>query len=118
MKKINKYSMLSVCIAVPVLGILPVLLHAISKYIQELGTIGVLMTLILQMRMLKHGLPSGSVVKNPPVNTGDMGSIPGSGKSPGGGHGNPFQYSCLGNPMDQEAWKAIVHEVTKRSDMT
>ena len=55
--------MLSVCIAVPVLSILPALLHAISKHIQEIGTIGVLMTLILQMRILRHGLPSGSVVK-------------------------------------------------------
>ena len=96
--------MLSVCIAVPVLGILSVLLHAISKHILEIGTIGVLMTLIFQMRILKHGLPSGSAVKNPPVNTGDMSSIPGSGKSPAEGHGNPFQYSCLGNPMDKEAW--------------
>ena len=60
-------------------------------------------------------------IKNLPANAEDvrgMGSIPESGRSPGGGHGNPFQYSCLGNPMDQEAWKAIVHEVTKRSDMT
>ena len=43
------------------------------------------------------------VVKNPPVNAGDAGSIPGLGRSPGGGHGNPFQYSCLENPMDKEA---------------
>jgi len=43
------------------------------------------------------------VVKNPPTNAGDRGSIPGSGRSPGGGHGNPFQYSCLENPMDRGA---------------
>ena len=43
------------------------------------------------------------VVKNPPVNAGDAGSIPGLGRSPGGGRGNPFQYSCLENPMDKEA---------------
>ena len=44
---------------------------------------------------------------------GDAGSIPGSGRSPGGGNGNPLQYSCLENPMDREAWRATVHEVTK-----
>ena len=43
----------------------------------------------------------------------DMGSIPGSGRSPGGGHGNPRQYSCLENPMDRGAWWAAVHRVTK-----
>ena len=53
------------------------------------------------------------MVKNPPANAEDEGSIPGSGKSPGGGNGNPFQYSCLENPMDREAWKATVHGVTK-----
>ena len=41
------------------------------------------------------------MVKNPPANTGDRGSIPGSGRTPGGGHGNPLQYSCLENPMDR-----------------
>ena len=52
------------------------------------------------------------MVKNPPANAGDvrdLGSIPGSGRSPGGGHGNPFQYSFLESPMDRGAWKAIVH---------
>ena len=55
------------------------------------------------------------VVKNPPANAGnssDMGSISGSGRSPGGGNGNPLQYSCLGNPMDIGAWRATVHRVT------
>ena len=47
-----------------------------------------------------------------------MGSIPGSGRSPGEGNGNPLQYSCLGNPMDRGAWQAIVHEVAKELDMT
>ena len=42
-----------------------------------------------------------------------MGLIPGSRRSPGGGHGNPLQYSCLKNPMDREAWRAIVHKVAK-----
>ena len=49
------------------------------------------------------------VVKNPPANAGDTGSIPGSGRSPGRGHGNPLLYSCLENPMDKGAWQAIVH---------
>ena len=47
------------------------------------------------------GLPGGSVVKNLPANTGDVGLIPGSERSPGEGNGNPLQYSCLGNPMDR-----------------
>ena len=46
--------------------------------------------------------PCGSGIKNLPANAGDMGSIPGSGRSPGGGNGNPLQYSCLGNTMDRE----------------
>ena len=51
------------------------------------------------------------MVKNPPANAGDMGSIPGSGRSPGGGNGNLLQYSCLGNPMDRGAWWVTVHGV-------
>ena len=46
--------------------------------------------------------------------TGDVSSIPGSGRSPGGGHGNPLQYSCLENPMDRGAWRATVHRVAHR----
>ena len=53
------------------------------------------------------------MVKNPPANAGDVGSIPGSGRSPGGGHGNPLQYSCLENPMDRGASWATVHGITK-----
>ena len=56
------------------------------------------------------------VVKNPPANAGDVrdaGSIPGSGRFPLGGHGNPLQYSCLENPMDRGAWWAIIHGVAK-----
>ena len=65
------------------------------------------------------GFPSGSVVKNPPpANAGDMGSIPGSRRSPGGGNGNPLQYYCLENPMDRKAWWATAHRVKKESDMT
>ena len=59
------------------------------------------------------GFPGGSVVENPPDNAGDVGLIPGSGRSPGKGNGNPLLYSCLGNPMDREAWQATVHGVAK-----
>ena len=56
------------------------------------------------------------MIKNLPPNVGDIrdtGSIPGSGRPPGGENGNPLQYSCLGNPMDRGAWWATVHGVTK-----
>ena len=53
------------------------------------------------------------MVKNLPTNAGDAGSVAGSGRYPGGGNGNPFQYSCLGNPMDREAWWATVPGVSK-----
>ena len=58
--------------------------------------------------------PGGSVVKNLPVNAGNVGSISGSGKSPEEGNGNPLQYSYLGNPTDRAAWQATVHGVEKR----
>ena len=57
--------------------------------------------------------PGGSEVKVSACNTGDPGSIPGLGRSPGEGNGNPLQDSCLENPMDREAWWATVHGVTK-----
>ena len=56
------------------------------------------------------------VVKNPPANAGDvidMGSIPGTGRSPGGGHGNQLQYFCLENPTDREIWQAMVHSMQR-----
>ena len=56
----------------------------------------------------------GSVVKNMLTEAGDAGSVPGSGRSPGKGNGNPLQYSCLGNPTDRGAWQATVHEGHKR----
>ena len=68
----------------------------------------VLLTLIQHM-----GFPSGSAVKNAAANTGDTSLIPGSGRSPREGNGNPLQYSCLGNPMDRRAWWATVHGVAK-----
>ena len=56
------------------------------------------------------------MIKNLPADAGDvkdMGSIPGSGRFPGGGHGNPLEHSCLKNPMDRRAWWVTVHRVTK-----
>ena len=61
-------------------------------------------------------LPVGSVVKNMPVNAGDVGSVPELGRSPGEGHGNPLQYSCLQTSVDRRAWWAPVHGVAKESD--
>ena len=57
------------------------------------------------------------MVKDLPANSGDEGSVTGSGRSPGEGNGNPLQYSCLGNPMDRGAWQATTHGVTKESDI-
>ena len=53
------------------------------------------------MQLIKLGFPGGSAGKEPACNAGDPGSIPGSGRTPGGGHGNPLQYSCLENPHRQ-----------------
>ena len=62
--------------------------------------------------------PGGSMVKNPPKNAGDLGSVFGLGRSPGGGNGNSLQYSCLGNAMGRGAWWVTVHGVIKESDTT
>ena len=64
------------------------------------------------------GFPGGSVVKNPPASAGDAGLIPGSGRCPGEGNGNPLQYSCLGNPIDRGAWQTTVHGVAEEPDMS
>ena len=66
--------------------------------------------------LANHSFPGGSVVRNPPANVGDMGSIPGLGRSPGGGNDKPSQYSCLENPMEKGAWQDTVHGVAKKSD--
>ena len=63
------------------------------------------------MYIMHMGFLGGVVVKNSPA--GDPGLLPGSGRSPGGGNGNPLQYSCLENPMDRGGWWASVHGVTK-----
>ena len=59
------------------------------------------------------GFPLSSVGKESAYNAGELGSIPGLGRSPGEGNGNPLQYSCLENPMERGAWKATVHGVTR-----
>ena len=64
------------------------------------------------------GYPGGSMIKNLPANAGDLGSVPGSGRTPGGGHGNPLQDSCLGNPMDRGAWQGYSPWSRKESDTT
>ena len=61
----------------------------------------------------QKGFPGGSAGKESTCNAGDLGLIPGSGRSPGEGNGNPLQYSCLENPMDRGAWWATVYGVSK-----
>ena len=67
---------------------------------------------------MSGGLPGGSDGKESVCNSGDWGSIPGSGRSAGEGSGNPLQYSCLENSMDRGAWRATVHRVAKELDTT
>ena len=64
------------------------------------------------------GFSGDSVVKNPPANAGEVGLVPGLGRSPGERNGNPLHYSCLGNSMDRGAWWATIHGVAKELDMT
>ena len=64
-------------------------------------------------RKMLRGFPGGSDGKESACSTGDLSSIPGSGRSPGEGNGNPLQYSCLKNSMDRGAWWATIHGVTK-----
>ena len=66
----------------------------------------------------KKGFPSGSGIKNSPANAGDTGSIPGLGRSPGGGSGKPLQYSFLTNPMDRRAWQDYSPRSCKESGTT
>ena len=68
---------------------------------------------ILEAQYQGPGFPCSSVGKESPCSAGDLGSIPGSGKSPGEGNGNPLQYSCLENPMDRGAWRTTVRGVTR-----
>ena len=108
------------------------LLHAhrsFSKMLLFSGPIQLLLPVFASYLLLNTFLPFFSpnsmfdwvsqvtvVVKNPPAIAGDVrdtGLLPGSRRSPGGGHGNPLQYSCLENPLEREAWWVTVHRVTK-----
>ena len=68
--------------------------------------------------MVSARLPGGSLVKNLPANAGDVGSISGSGRSPGEGNDDPLQYFCLENSMDRGAWRATVPGLANKPDMT
>ena len=70
------------------------------------------------LRSQSVGFSGSSLVKNPAANAGDLGSIPGSGRSRGGGSGNPLQYSCLENPMDRGDWLATGYGGHKKSNMS
>ena len=63
--------------------------------------------------IMRMHFPHSSVGKESACNAGYLGSIPGLGRSPGEGNGNPFQYSCLENPMDRGAWQTTVHGVAR-----
>ena len=78
------------------------------------GAFNILMT----SRAIFKGFPCGAEVKASACNVGDLVLIPGSGRCPGEGNGNPLQYSCLGNAMDRGAWQATVHEAAKELDTT
>ena len=65
------------------------------------------------MQLQNGGAYGGSDIKESACNEGELGSVPGLGRSPGEGHGNPLQYSCLEKPMDRGPWRATVHGVTK-----
>ena len=70
-------------------------------------------TTLSRFSKVKLGFPGGSDGKESACHGGDLGLIPGSGRPPGEGNGNPFQYSCLENPMYTGIWQATVHGVTK-----
>ena len=69
-------------------------------------------------RLMNTWLPWGSDGKEPACSAGDLGLIPGWGRSPGEGNGSPLQHACLGNPRDGEAWRATVHAVATKLDTT
>ena len=69
----------------------------------------------MSITILSLAFLGGAAVKNLPANAGDVGLISGLGRSPGERNDNPLQYSCLGNPMERGAWRAIVHAVAKET---
>ena len=81
--------------------------------VRELDTTELLALSLSLHKQSIMGFPGDSAMKNLLANAGDMCMIPGSGRSPAGGNGNPLQYSCLGNPMDRGAWWATVHGIAE-----
>ena len=79
--------------------------------------VSIILIFVIVLFYLLKSFPSGSDIKESACNAGDLGSIPGMGRSLGEGNGNPLQCSCLENPMDRGAWRAAVHGVTEL-DMT
>ena len=77
------------------------------------GPLGKSLWGIFRLTINVFGFPGGSVGKESTSNAGDLGLIPGLGKSPGGGHGNPLQYSCLENSMEKGSWQDTVHGIAK-----
>ena len=89
--------------------------YAMPLYLAQVKSQG---NTFLISTLLVAGFLGGSVVKNPPANAGDAGSVPGSERSPGEGNGNPLKYSCLENPMDRGILTATVHGVAKELGTT
>ena len=79
-----------------------------KTWVQSLGQEDPLEEALASHSSILQGFPGGSVGNESVCNAGDVDSIPRSGRSPGGGHGNPLQYSCLENPMDRGAWRVTV----------
>ena len=73
----------------------------------------IMIIVIMKPLCLEWGFLGASDLKESACSTGNLGSIPGSGRYPGEGNSNPVQYSCLGNPVDRGNWQAIAHKVTK-----
>ena len=92
-------------------GSLPIRVTSLKKQIRSDQIIPLIKIFYLPNEL--QGFPSDSAIKNPACNAGDAGSVPGSGRSPGGENGNPLQYSFLENPMDRGALQATVHGVTR-----
>ena len=80
--------------------------HMLSNFIQIGKKVSIVLIFINLIKLIIWGFPCSSVSEESACNAGDLGSIPGSGRSPGEGNGNPLQYSCLENPMDRGAWQA------------
>ena len=93
--------------------------NLVEKYSQE-EKFSFVCVSVYFLKVLYHlmGFPDGSVVKNTTANVGDLGSVPGVGRSPREGDDNPLQCSCLGNLMDRGVWQTTSHHITNVSDMT